>query len=127
MKVIHERLHGLLDYITVAVLTIAAFGITWLPAIKNATLILAALQLLLSVFTAYRWGIIRRLSFFVHGRLELLLAFLIFAMSIYWRHIQSVSGFIFYLSTGFVYLIVYLLTDFSSKRTGNGSAGYEGN
>ncbi|HTL08969.1 MAG TPA: hypothetical protein VL307_11945 [Chitinophagaceae bacterium] len=127
MKLINERLHSFLDYFTVAVLIIAAFFLPWPAVIKYATLLLAGMQLLLSLCTAYRWGVIRLVPFLMHGWLELLLAFLIFAMSIYWRHIQSGTGFTFYLSTGIVYLIVFLLTDFSARKTRISSADYQGN
>ncbi|MEO6314737.1 MAG: hypothetical protein ABIU63_13585 [Chitinophagaceae bacterium] len=113
MKFISPGLHGVLDYVTVIFL----FGSPWLFQMEGSllvfTFILGGLQLLLSLFTDYPGGMVKKLSFLLHGLVEFFLSLGLVIAALYFRHTGAEIGFQYYLCLAVVYILVFNLTRFN--------------
>ncbi len=72
MKFINPKIHGVIDYLAVALLFLAPslFGFNGTTA-GNLSYLIGIVQLGLSLTTAYPMGLIRAIPFPVHGMIEL--------------------------------------------------------
>ncbi len=71
MKILSPRVHGYLDYLVVALLFLAPslFGFTGIAA--TICYVLAPVQLVMSLLTAYPLGVAKMIPFPVHGGVEI--------------------------------------------------------
>lgn len=111
MKFISSKVHGLIDYIVVLFLLAspAYFGFTGLLA--AFTYALAAVHLLLTVFTAYPFGLIKKIPLQVHGAIELLVGIALITLA-YTLFGKNDDGKLFYVIFGTVVLLTWLVTDY---------------
>ena len=115
MRIIPPGIHGILDYLTVILLVASPWLFSMDAVLSLIVYLTAGFQFLLSIFTVYQWGIIRLISFPVHGGIELVAGFLLLLLALFFRHAANMMGFYFYLSMAAIYLIVFLLTDYRSQ------------
>jgi hypothetical protein len=115
MRLINSRLHGVLDYIVVAFLYAA-------PTLFNMDYMLemfiystATLYLALAIITRFELGLIKILSFRIHGLIEVLLAVLFTSLAFWFNQQDDITGFYFYLWFAVLIMGVFVLTDFSTS------------
>src|SRR4051812_40548049 len=74
MKILAPRPHGVVDYLAVVLLALAPslFGFGGVAA--TVCYVLAVVQLLMSLVTAYPLGVVKLLPFTIHGGIELITA-----------------------------------------------------
>jgi hypothetical protein len=113
MKIIHARLHGALDYLTVAFLLVSPWLFNMPSLVATITYCLAAIQLLLTVSTAYQLGIIKKIPFLLHGFIEFTLSFCLVFAALYLRSRGYTQGFEYFIYLAIVYMLVFNFTDFS--------------
>lgn len=113
MKFISPKVHGLIDYIVVLFLLAspAYFGFTGLLA--NFTYALAAVHLLLTILTAYPFGLIKKIPFQAHGAIELLVGIALIILA-YTLFAGNDLGKLFYVIFGTVVLLTWFVTDYKS-------------
>lgn len=112
IKVITPTVHGVLDYIIIAIFLVApsVFGLTGVFAFGAYGL--AAAQFLLTVTTDFAGGLFRVLSLRIHGLLELLVAIgMIVSPWIFYFANQPTER-NFFLFFGIFIFIIWLLTDY---------------
>jgi hypothetical protein len=108
--------HAVLDYALVALLALAPllFGFSGAPA--TICWILAAVQLGMSLLTAYPLGIARVIPFPVHGGVEALTApFLVVAPWIF-RFSEVTAAKAFFIASGILLAAVWLVTDYRAAE-----------
>src|ERR1700712_4159654 len=113
MRIIHAKLHGLLDYITVLFVLLSPMLFGMEGSLCMMTYTLGIFQLALSLMTSYPAGLVKKIPFLLHGYIEFAVALYLAIAAIYYRHIHLQAGFEFYASLAIVYLVVFILTDFS--------------
>ncbi len=124
MNILTPRIHGYLDYLTVAFFLIAPslFGLTGTPAVL--AYVLAGVHLLMTVCTAFPLGLVDVLPFRLHGTVELVVAVALIVLP--WVLSGVFAGAqVLYTVVGGVILVVWLLTDYRASGTARaaGAAG----
>jgi hypothetical protein len=119
MRVLSARIHGYLDYATVAILALAPFvvGLGGTPAL--IAWLLAAAHLLLTLATRFPAGIWRVIPFVVHGLVELPVAAFFAALPFTAGYGPGSPARRFYVSMAVVIFLVWLLTDYKREETAN--------
>ena len=114
MKFLNPRVHGYIDYAAVAILALAPtlFGFGGIAA--ALCYILAAVQLGMSLATAYPVSIAKLIPFTIHGGIELATSvFLVIAPWLFgFSDIAAARN--FFIIGGIVLLGVYLTTDYKA-------------
>lgn len=112
MRFLSARLHGYLDvaFIILFVLGPLVFGLGGTPALIS--LVLAALMLILTLMTGYPMGVVKRITFFAHGLVEL-------AVTIFVALLPRLDGYSpgsparrFFWMAAIALAIVWLVTDY---------------
>jgi hypothetical protein len=116
MRILSPRIHGILDLVTVAVLLLApiVLGLGGSPAAIAFTL--AAVHLLLTLFTNFPMGVWKKIPFFVHGIVELIVGVALLILPSYAGYGPGSPARRFYLAMGAVILVVWALTAYRSSE-----------
>ena len=114
-KPVSARLHGVLDYATVAAFLNApmVFGFHGVPA--AIVYWLAGIHLLMTGCTNFLLGVFRWIPFRIHGVIELLAGIFILAAPWVFGFGQDQTARNFFLAIGIVVLVVVALTDYSQR------------
>lgn len=120
MKILSPRVHGYLDFLVVAVFLLAPalFGLTGAPA--TISYALAAIHLVLTLLTAFPFGIVKVIPFTVHGALELVTAIALVALPWLLGFSAELPARNFYVGAGFVIFVVWLITDYRGLGAATG-------
>ena len=116
MSLISARVHGILDYVTVAGFLVAptVLGFTDRPAALCYAL--AAVHLLMTLATAFPLGIVKAVSFRLHGGVELAVSIALVVLP--W--ILGFGGFhaarYFFYGAAAVIFLVWLLTGYGAHE-----------
>lgn len=116
MSLISARVHGILDYVTVAGFLVAptVLGFTDRPA--ALCYVLAAVHLLMTLATAFPLGIVRAVPFRLHGGVELAVSIALVVLP--W--ILGFGGFhaarYFFYGAAAVIFLVWLLTGYGAHE-----------
>ena len=120
MKIITPRNHGYLDYITVAIFLAAPtlVGFNGLP--RALAYALAGIHLAMTLVTDFPLGVVKLISFTLHGWVERVVGPLLVL-------VPFVLGFegaarIFYIAVGIVIVAVGLLTDYEGTAAAKAEA-----
>lgn len=110
MRILSPRVHGILDLVTVVVLLFAPLvvGLGGAPALIAYSL--AAIHLLMTLLTNFPMGVWRRIPFFVHGIVELIVGVALLILPSYAGYGPGSPARRFYLAMGAAILIVWALT-----------------
>jgi hypothetical protein len=115
MKIISSKLHGILDY----VLAIFIFTSPALFSMKGNLCIftysLAAIYFLLTFFTNFETGIIKIISFPLHGLVEFFGALALTMYSFWLNRNGNYVGFHYYLYLSIAIIFIFLMTDYKRK------------
>ncbi len=116
MRTLGAWSHGIIDYVMFFLLvtgpSLAGF------AGRQATFayLLAASLLMLTILTRFPLGVVKVLSFHLHGLIEILLALLLLTLPWIANFSRGVKSRNFYLAMGLLMLIVWVITDFRGIR-----------
>ena len=116
MKIISSKLHGILDYIVVIFLLASPTIFKMEGILCSFTYALAAIHFLLTILTRFELGIIKVISFQLHGIIEFLVAIGLALVSFWFNRNGNALGFYFYLYFAVAIMIVFTITDFKESR-----------
>jgi len=110
MRILTARIHGVLDLVTVAVFLLAplVLGLGGSPAAIAYTL--AAVHLLMTLFTRFPMGVWKKIPFFVHGIVELVVGIALLLLPTFAGYGPGSPARRFYIAMGAVILVVWALT-----------------
>jgi uncharacterized membrane protein YhaH (DUF805 family) len=114
MTRLSPKVHGVLDYLTVLFLALSPYLFSMSSAAAVFTYMLAAVHLLLTLFTNFAAGVVRVVPLRVHGAIEFCVSFLLIVVANWFRTHNDLFSFYYYLVFAVVLFIVWLL---SSYRT----------
>jgi hypothetical protein len=110
MRILTARIHGVLDLVTVAVFLLGPLivGLGGSPAAIAYTL--AAVHLLMTLFTRFPMGVWKKIPFFVHGIVELVVGIALLLLPTFAGYGPGSPARRFYIAMGAVILVVWVLT-----------------
>lgn len=110
MRILSPWVHGVIDFIMVAALVLGPIvaGLGGSPAAIAFTL--AAVHLLLTLLTDFPMGVWKRIPFFVHGIVELVVGIGLLLLPSFAGYGPGSPAKRFYLAMGAVILVVWALT-----------------
>jgi hypothetical protein len=116
MRFLSPRVHGVIDLVTVVVLLLApiVLGLGGSPAAIAYSL--AAIHLLMTLFTRFPMGVWKTIPFFVHGIVELIVGVALLILPSYAGYGPGSPARRFYLAMGAAILIVWALTAYRSPE-----------
>lgn len=118
MNMLGHKVHGILDYITVAVFLAAptVLGLTGTPALIAYTL--SGVHLGLTLLTAFPLGLIKVVPMVIHGWLELVVSLALVPLPWILGFSSDVPARTFFTGAGAVIFVVWLVTGYrESKKT----------
>ena len=112
MKVISPRVHGYLDFLTVALFLLAPtlLGLSQLPAMLAYSL--AAVHLIVTLTSDFPFGVIKLIPFTIHGWIEHLVGPSLIALPFIFGFADEEIARNFYIAVGIVIIIIGILTDY---------------
>jgi hypothetical protein len=116
MRVIGPLAHGIIDY---AMVIILAMGPTVAGFRGKQALIcyaLAFVHFLLTIITRFPLGVSKALPFPMHGAIELVVSIMLIVLPWLANFSAGVNSRNFFVAIGLMILIIWLLTDFRSRR-----------
>lgn len=110
MRILSARVHGVIDVVTVLVLVLGPLvvGLGGAPAAIAWTL--AAVHLLMTLFTRFPMGVWKRIPFYVHGIVELVVGIALLLLPTFAGYGPGSPAKRFYIAMGAVILVVWALT-----------------
>lgn len=102
--------HGILDYITVFYFILAPSMFTLTPTVATISYLLAAIHLMLTLFTGFPLGIKKVIPFRVHGAVELTAAILLMVLPAFMGEDVTFYDSLFFILTGTAVLLLWLVT-----------------
>ena len=123
MRILNARIHGSLDFVTVALLVVGPLLFGLGGSVAAIAWTLAAVHLVLTLVTRFPYGRVPLVPFVVHGLIELAAgAFLIV--------LPSLAGYApgsparrFYTIVGVAILVVWAITDYRGEKVAQVRAG----
>ncbi len=112
------RMHGYMDYAAVAVLILAPSVFNWYGTPRNACYAFAALQLMLSLFTAYPLGFRRMIPFTVHAAVEFISALALMALPWMAHFNELINARNFFVAAGAGLMALWTVTDYKLAERG---------
>jgi hypothetical protein len=115
MRILSPRVHGILDLVTVALLVLGAIvaGLGGSPL--AIALGLAAVHLVMTLFTDFPMGAWKRIPFFVHGIVELVVGIGLLLLPSFAGYSPGSPARRFYLAMGALILVVWALTAYGAR------------
>lgn len=110
MRILSARIHGVIDLVLVVVLVLGPLlvGLGGSPAAIAYTL--AAVHLLMTLFTRFPMGVWKKIPFFVHGIVELVVGIGLLLLPTFAGYGPGSPARRFYIAMGAVILVVWALT-----------------
>ena len=123
MRILSPRVHGVLDLITVALLVLGPLlvGLGGSPAAIAFTL--AAVHLVLTLLTDFPMGAWKKIPFFVHGIIELIVGIGLLILPSFAGYGPGSPARRFYLAMGAIILVVWALTAYRASTAHNWKEG----
>ena len=117
MKFINARVHGIIDYLVVLFLAFAP-SIFSLPELATTfAYILAVAHLGLTILTYFKFGVVKLISFPLHGVIELLVSFVLVGLAFYLGIEEGTLARNFYLGFAIAVFLTWLFTDYKSASS----------
>jgi hypothetical protein len=117
MRILSARVHGVLDLVTVLFLVLGAIVSGLGGAPLAIALTLAAVHLLLTLLTDFPMGVVKRIPFFVHGIVELVVGIGLLLLPSFAGYGPGSPARRFYLAMGGLILVVWALTAYRRVDT----------
>jgi hypothetical protein len=115
---INPRLHGYMDYAAVALFAIAPTLFGWNGVPRNACYVFAAMQLALSLLTAYPLGAVRMIPFTVHATVEFVTALTLIALPWMGGFSDVDAARNFFVASGLALVALWATTDYKLAERG---------
>ncbi|MEO5798086.1 MAG: hypothetical protein ABIZ70_01390 [Gemmatimonadales bacterium] len=114
MTIINARVHALLDYVVVCLLAVAptVFHFAGVPA--TLAYALAAVHLVLTLCTDFPGGVLKLVPLSLHGAVEFVVSLALVGAAWILKFSTDINARNFYVGTGVLILLVWLLTDYKS-------------
>jgi hypothetical protein len=111
---INSKIHGVIDYGVVAFLLLSPtlFGLAKMTS--KFTYALAIIHLILTVTTQFELGVIKIITFKIHGLIDLVVSLALVGVAFYLGRIQGDLSRNFYLGFAGAVFFTWLLTDYKS-------------
>ncbi len=119
MRILSPRAHGVLDLVTVAILALAPLVLPLGGAPAAIAFTLAAVHLLLTLLTDFPMGAWKRIPFFAHGIVELVVGIGLLILPSFAGYGPGSPARRFYLAMGAVILVVWALTAYRTSTARN--------
>jgi hypothetical protein len=116
MRVIGIWSHGVIDYLMVIILAIAPSVAGFTGRQATICYVLAVLHFLLTFVTRFPFGVLKVLSFTLHGSVELLVGVLVIILPWLAGFSAGVNSRNFFVAIGVLILIIWALTDYRNIR-----------
>jgi peptidoglycan/LPS O-acetylase OafA/YrhL len=115
MRILSARIHGMLDFVIVAVFLLAPLlvGLGGSPAAISYTL--AVVHLLMTLMTRFPAGRWKMVPFFVHGIVELIVGIALLILPSFAGYSPGSPARRFYLAIGAAILVVWALTAYQAR------------
>lgn len=107
---LNARLHGVLDYVTVAVFALAPTVLGLVGLAATLSYVLAAVHLAMTLTTAFPLGVVGLVPFRLHGMVEAVVAVALVAAGLL---LFEGTPRVFFLAMGLVIAAVWFATDYS--------------
>lgn len=117
MKILSPRVHGYLDFVVVAAFALAPTLFNFSATPKNISYALAAVHLLLTLTTAFPFGVLKLIPFTVHGAIELIVVIALVAIPWIFGFAGEMAARNFYVGSAVVIFLVWLTTDYKGEGT----------
>lgn len=112
---LNSRIHGAVDYGVVLFLFFSP-SIFLLPQVTSYfTYTLGIIHLILTILTKYESGIFKIIPFRIHGKIELIVSFVLVGVSFYLGYLEGNLARYFYLSFAIIVFITWLITNYKSS------------
>lgn len=115
MRILSPRIHGILDVVTVALLVLGAIVVGLGGAPLAIALGLAAVHLLMTLFTDFPMGVWKEIPLVVHGIVELVVGIGLLLLPSFAGYGPGSPARRFYLAMGALILVVWALTAYGGK------------
>ncbi|WP_375436793.1 hypothetical protein [uncultured Hymenobacter sp.] len=123
MKVISPRMHGMLDYGTIALFALAPTIFDFDGTYATVCYVLAAGYLVITLLTDFPMGVARMIPFPVHGGLELVSGLVLLAAPfLFGFHDDNETARNFFIGMGILFLGTWMLTDWRANTHTNTTA-----
>jgi len=116
VRFLGPRIHGFLDLVLIVVLVLGSIAVGLGGSPLAIALTLAAVHLLLTLFTDYPLGAVKKIPFFVHGIVELIVGIGLLLLPSFAGYGPGSPARRFYLAMGAVILIVWALTAYRTAE-----------
>jgi len=114
MRFLSPKVHGILDYVVVLVF-LAAPNVLLLSGVPTMiSYALAGIHLLLTLFTDFPLGVVKIISFRIHGLIEFVVGPVLVVLPWLAGFSQSAPARGFYIGAGIVIFLTWLITDYQS-------------
>ena len=116
MKILSPKIHGILDYVVVALFLVAPklLGLQGTAALLSY--VLAGVHFLVTVLTDFPLGLIKVIPLSIHGWIELAVAPTLIAVPWVLGFAQIPTARWFYVADGAVIFLTWLVTDYRGQR-----------
>lgn len=112
MKLLSPSVHGVVDYLVVLALLAIPSLLDFGDTAATLTYLLAIVQLLVSLFTRYPLGLVKRIPFPIHGYYELITALVLIPLPWLFGFSTQDSARNFFVIGGLALFVVWLATNY---------------
>lgn len=122
LKVLSPRLHGMLDYVVVALFVLGPTLFGFGGVASTVAYVVAAIHLALTLLTAFPMGVVKAIPFKVHGVLEVGATIGIVAAPWLFGFANTPTPRNFFLAAGALIAVVVVLTNYTTTAAERGTA-----
>jgi hypothetical protein len=116
MNLLNSKLHGIIDYIVVAFLWLSPSIFDFPQYTSWFTYAIGGVHFLLTIFTNFKFGIIKIVPLNVHGRIELLVSIVLVPLAFYLGSIDGSFSKIFYLLFAVAVFVTWFISDYTVRK-----------
>ena len=116
MRVIGIWSHGVIDYLMVIILAIAPSVAGFTGQQATICYVLALLHFLLTIITRFPLGVVKVLSFTLHGSLEFIIGLLLIILPWLAGFSAGLNSRNFFVAIGVLILVIWAMTDYRNIR-----------
>ena len=116
MKIINSKVHGIIDYLVVIFLFVSPSLFNLPETTALFTYVLGGIHLVLTIFTNFEFGLIKKIPFPVHGWIELFVSFVLIGVAFYLGSIEGDLARNFYIGFAIAVFLTWLLTSYKSVK-----------
>lgn len=116
MKVLNSKLHGIIDYIVVVFLWLSPTLFAFPSLTAGATYAIGGVHFLLTIFTAFKFGIFKIVPLKIHGLIELIVSIALVPLAFYLGSVDGSASKLFYLLFALAVFATWLISDYDLPK-----------